>query len=52
VPVPKDTRGHKDPHFLNLAGEMLLGDIPNLLGSITDNDLRFRTAPTALAGFQ
>jgi len=37
---------------LNRAGEVLIGNIPDPLRSIADDDLLFGAAPTALADFQ
>ena len=37
---------------LNRARKIWLGQVPNPFGTITDDDLLLRAAPTALPGFQ
>ncbi len=37
---------------LNRAVDVFVGDVPNPFGTIADDDLLFRTASTAIPGFQ
>src|SRR5271166_823393 len=42
----------KDVDDLNSAGEVIVGDVPDPFGAISDHDLLLRALPAAIPGFQ